>query len=221
MKPQIMPTSRLVPIALVAALACTGWMACSNPADNVPAAAVAEPVEAPAAPVDGTAQVFTLSEGTTIGFIGSKITGSHDGGFRGFDGEITLIDGDPAGSSILLNIDATSIWTDAEKLTGHLKSADFFDIENHPTATFTSTEIATADEGYTITGNLNLHGITHSITFPATIEVGPAGVKAKAEFSLMRFDFDLVYPGKPDDLIRDEVVVKFDLVAVPAGGEDA
>jgi polyisoprenoid-binding protein YceI len=132
-----------------------------------------------------------------------------------------LIDGDPAGSSILLNIDTTTIWTDADKLTGHLMSADFFDVENHPTATFTSTEIATAEEGYTITGNLNLHGITHSITFPATIEVGPEDVKAKAEFSLMRFDFDLVYPGKPDDLIRDEVVVKFDLVAVPAGGEDA
>ena len=56
---------------------------------------------------------------------------------------------------------------------------------------------------------------------PATIEIGPDGVMAQAEFSLMRFDFDLVYPGKPDDLIRDEVVVKFDLVAVPAGGEDA
>ena len=42
-----------------------------------------------------------------------------------------------------------------------------------------------------------------------------------AEFSLMRFDFGIVYPGKKDDLIRDEVVVKFDLVATPAGEQDA
>jgi polyisoprenoid-binding protein YceI len=189
-----------------------GALACSNPADNVPSAEVAEPEEAPVA---SAGQVFHVAEGTTISFIGSKITGSHDGGFHGFEGEINVVDGDPALSSVHLVIDTTSLWSDTEKLTGHLKSPDFFDVETYPTATFTSSEIVAAEEGYRITGNLDLHGVTKSITFPAAITVSPDQVTAQAEFSLMRFDFGIVYPGKPDDLIRDEVVVKFDLVALP------
>jgi polyisoprenoid-binding protein YceI len=207
--------------AVVATLAMTGWMACSNPADNVPAAAVADPVAAPEAQATGSSLTYTLAEATTISFTGSKITGIHEGGFSGFEGTITMVEGDPLRSSMQLTIDTSSMWTDSDKLTGHLKSSDFFDVENHPTATFTSTEIVPAAEGYVITGNLDLHGITHSITFPAAIEIAPDTVTAKAEFSLMRFDFGIVYPGKKDDLIRDEVVVKFDLVATPAGEQDA
>ena len=63
----------------------------------------------------------------------------------------------------------------------------------------------------------DLHGVTKSITFPATIEVGPEQVMARAEFAIKRFDFNIEYKGKADDLIRDDVVIKFDLVAMPAG----
>lgn len=187
--------------------------ACANPADNVPAAAVAEPTEtSPSA----EGQVFQLVEGSTVGFIGSKITGSHKGGFRGIQGEISVVDGDPAQSTVHLEIDTTTLWADNEKLTGHLKSPDFFDVETHPTAEFISTEIVAAEQGYTITGNLNLHGVTKSISFPATIHVEDGQVRAQAEFSIMRFDFKIEYAGRADDLIRDEVVINFDVTAVPA-----
>jgi polyisoprenoid-binding protein YceI len=162
-------------------------------------------------------RIFTVGEGSTVGFIGSKITGSHEGGFHGVGGDITLVHGDPAKSSVRLEIDTTTLWADDDKLTGHLKSPDFFDVEKFPRATFTSTSIAPAEGGFTVTGNLDLHGVKKSITFPAQIEAGADKVTAKAEFSVMRFDFGIVYPGKPDDLIRDEVVVKFDVVATPAG----
>ncbi len=109
-------------------------------------------------------------------------------------------------------IDTTSIWADNERLTGHLKSADFFDVEKHPKATFESTAIAANDDGtYTLTGNLELRGITKQISFPATIEIDDNGFSATAEFALNRMDFDIKYPGKPDDLIRDEVLIKLDL----------
>ena len=116
-----------------------------------------------------------------------------------------------------MSFDTTSLWSDNDKLTGHLKSPDFFDVEKFPTATFTSTSIVAAADGFTVTGNLDLHGMQKSITFPAQIEAGAETVTAKAEFSIMRFDFGIVYPGMPDDLIRDEVVVTFDVVATPAG----
>jgi polyisoprenoid-binding protein YceI len=202
-------------LATVAALILIG-VACSNPADNVPAAEVADASAEPKA-LEG--QTFTFAEGSSVSFIGSKVTGSHDGGFNSFDGKIMLVGGDPAQSSVELTIDMNSLWSDDERLTGHLKSADFFEVETYPTATFASTEITAADEGgYLITGNLDLHGVVKSISFPAQIEVGPDSVTAQAEFSIMRFDFDVVYPGRPDDLIRDEVVIKLDIVAGPEAG---
>ena len=61
-----------------------------------------------------------------------------------------------------------------------------------------------------------MHGVTKSITFPAAIEMAEGEVRASAEFFVKRFDWNIVYPGKPDDLIRDEVVIRLDLVATPA-----
>jgi len=199
--------------------------ACSNPADHVPAAHVAEAGDhaghgdAPAAAAAGMeGEVFTLGEGSSIGFVGSKITGSHDGGFHGFEGWINLVDGDPAKSQVEIEIDTTTLWADNEKLTGHLKSPDFFDVEKFPTAMFTSTQILPEGNGYVIVGDLDLHGVTKEISFPAEIIVEPDRITARTEFSIKRYDFDIVYPGSPDDLIRDEVVVKLDLVAQPPEG---
>lgn len=210
---------RPILVLFAAVLLLPSMLACANPADDVPSAEVSEAAGAPAAAGDMAAggRVYRIGEGSTVGFIGSKITGSHDGGFHGFDGQIIVVDGDPAQSSVRLEIDTTTLWANDDRLTGHLKSPDFFDVEKFPKATFTSTSIVPAGEGYTVTGNLDLHGVRKSISFPARIEAGPDKVTARAEFSIMRFDFGIVYPGKPDDLIRDEVVVKFDVMATPAG----
>ncbi len=183
---------------------------CANPADDVPAAEVSEAEESGAAP---SGEEFSIGEASTVGFTGSKVTGSHDGGFKGFEGSITLVDGDPTQSSIQFTIDTTTLWADNEKLTGHLKSPDFFDAENFPTASFQSTEIAAADEGYTVTGNLELHGVTKSISFPAQIAIEPGQITATSEFSIMRFDFDIAFKGPADNLIRDEVVIRLHMVA--------
>ncbi len=200
---------------LAAGLLILGSAACSNPADSVPAADVSDATTTPA-PVETSGQTFTIGEGSAIMFIGSKITGQHEGGFRGFTGEINLVDRDPAKSQVNISIDTTTLWADNEKLAGHLMSPDFFDVANFPTATFTSTEIVPEGDGYKVTGTLDLHGVTRTISFPAGITVSPDGVSVNAEFSIMRFDFDIIYPGKTDDLIRDEVVIKLDLAAVPA-----
>ena len=187
---------------------------CADPAADAPDAVVEEPAAAPAPAAEETvdAEVYALSEDSTIGFVGSKVTGSHEGGFKSFTGTVSVAGGMPEGSSVEVTIDTTSMWSDNDKLTGHLKSADFFDVENHPTATFESTAIAANDDGtYTLTGNLELRGITKQISFPATIQVSENGFSATAEFALNRMDFDIKYPGKPDDLIREEVLVKLDL----------
>ncbi|HAV62569.1 MAG TPA: YceI family protein [Verrucomicrobiales bacterium] len=197
-------------LAAAALISLTG---CSDPAEDVHKSSASAPAENVTAST-GNGREFVLGPGTTIGFVGSKVTGSHEGGFTNVTGTIAVSDGRIVGSPEF-QIDMASTWSDNDRLTGHLKSPDFFDVANHPTSTFT---VATIEEGTptaTVTGNLALHGVTKSIAFPATINVGADAVNVQAEFAINRKDFGITYPGRPDDLIRDNVVIKLSLAAVP------
>ena len=201
-------------LLLTAAITLT---ACPDPAADAPAAEV-RPAAETSDPVPAAAgtETLTIDRATSsVGFTGAKVTASHDGRFTEFAGTIDL---DPArveASRVRVTIQMASVQIDPDRLRGHLLSPDFFDAERIPTATFESTRIAAGGEGgtHTITGNLTLHGVTREISFPANVEVGDREVRARAEFSINRRDFDIVYPGMPDDLIRDGVVIRFDVRA--------
>ena len=194
----------------------------TDPGKDRSHAQVAEPAalgaeKASAAKPGSATHVFSQAD-SKISFVGAKVTGKHDGGFQTFSGTIQLVDGDPTRSTVTVEIDNASITTDSERLTGHLKSDDFFDVARFPKTRFTSTQIKTGGEGgatHTVTGNLELHGVTKAITFPATIRVNGERVEVDAEFAINRKDFGIVYAGKPDDLIRDNVLIKLELRADP------
>ena len=194
-------------------------LGCSNPADKVPGASVgpaASSAKTGRETSNEPGQYFAFGpESAAIEFIGSKVTGSHRGGFRNFAGEFRVVNGLLADSGNKIVIDTASLWADNNRVMGHLKTPDFFDVAKYPTATFMSTSIKQTQNGSTVTGNLSLHGITKEISFPATIQIAPDGVNVTAEFFLNRFDFEIKYPGKPDDLIRKEVVLKLNIKAVP------
>jgi polyisoprenoid-binding protein YceI len=206
------------PLALLSVGLALG-IGCSNPADNVSAAKVGSNADQSKTKAPGatTAKRYTFSpEGSKIEFVGSKVTGSHNGGFKKFDGELFGANGKLQGSGNKVTIDTTSVWADNDRLTGHLKSADFFDTEKFPTATFVTTDISQQGTNANVTGNLTLHGITKQISFPASIRVSEQAIEMRANFSLNRLDFEMKYPGKADDLIRKEVVLKLDIKAAPA-----
>ena len=196
-------------ISFCAALAL--FAACANPADNAPKAVVSE-AATPA--VMNTTQGTRLSfstEGSTLDFTGSKVTGIENGTFKKFTGAIDLVEGKPEKSRVEVVIDLSSVDAKIGKLTEHLKSPDFFDVAKFPQATFASTEIKSGGEKgatHTVTGTLDLHGVKKALTFPATIKVEADGVSVVSEFAINRKDFGIVYAGKADDLIRDEVVLK-------------
>lgn len=207
--------------ALAVLTLASGVTACDNPAADAPAAEVGETTEvaeSPAAPAAG-AVTYTLTEDSQIEWTASKVTRSHDGTFPDVEGTISLVDGAPEASSVEVTIDTTTLTSDTDQLTTHLKSADFFDVEAHPEASFRSTAVTPQDDGtYQVTGVLAMHGQSKEITFPATIEVADDAVHAQAEFSINRFDWEIDYAGAADDLIRDEVLLKFDLRAERAEG---
>ena len=154
---------------------------------------------------------YTINEtNSKVGFVGAKITGKHVGSFQKFAGTIDLVGGKAETSKVTIDIDMASLKTDQEKLDTHLKSKDFFAVDTFPKAHFVSTSIVAGGANgatHTITGNLELHGVTKSIGFPAKISIAADGVTATAEFTINRKDFGILYPGKVDDLIKDDVVI--------------
>lgn len=211
-------------VSLAAALLLTQ---CKSELDGKPAAKVAEAkgadtkgadagkgADTKAAAPTGEAKALKLDAGASkIGFVGRKLTGDHTGDFKTFTGDAKVAGKEP--TEVTFTVETASVTSDAEDLTKHLKSPDFFDVEKFPKASFASTKIAAkAGEGgmtHEITGDLELHGVKKSITFPAKISVDERGAKGSAEFTINRKDFGIVYPGKPDDLIKDEVLLKLDL----------
>jgi len=203
-----------------AAVACL-IAGCSDPADQVHKTSGTEPQKTGSSLTKGGKEYVIRGAQSTIGFVGSKVTGSHNGGFKNFAGKINS-DGSQVVGTPEIKINMESIWADNPRLTGHLKSPDFFDVQTFPVASFTVTSIQPSGADQKVTGNLNLHGVTKSIEFPAKIQTGSGAVTVNAEFAINRKDFNINYPGKPNDLIRDNVVIKLDLKATPGapGPED-
>ncbi len=190
--------------------------ACDDPADHAPAARVERASPAPVPDTAGDRQELAIDAAhSSVGFTGSKVTASHDGRFGDFSGTVRLDPASIEASGVSITIQRSSLAIEPQRLHDHLLSPELFDAARFPTATFESTRIARGGEGgtHTVTGNLALHGETRAITFPATIEVSDTDVHARAEFTINRRDFGIIYPGMPDDLIRDDVVVRFDVHA--------
>lgn len=128
-----------------------------------------------------------------------------------------------------LQVNPTSVSEEGKKhtdLEGHLKNADFFDVEKYPSAVFVITKVAPFDntqstsqiQGATnlISGNLTLKDSTLNIAFPAKITISEDQVSAKAKFTIDRTAWGLNYKteGSPENwAISREVDVEFDLKA--------
>jgi polyisoprenoid-binding protein YceI len=209
--PTLIGTSTL---ALVLALAACD----NNPSKGKAQATTAEPLAAAAVPASAAKYTFSNAD-SKIDFVGAKVTRKHDGSFQSFTGSVNLVDNNPEKSSVSTEIDVGSLKTDEEKLTAHLKTADLLDVAKYPKATFASTSIKSggpAGATHTVTGNFQLHGVTKSISFPATVRFDANAVAVDAEFAINRKDFSIVYPGMPDDLIKDDVLLKLHLHASKA-----
>lgn len=126
-------------------------------------------------------------------------------------------------SSVTAELDATTVDTGNADRDGHLKTADFWDVEKNPTWTFTTTSAAAVDGDFVITGDLTINGVTKSValvteyTGSATDAYGNprAGFEASTEFS--RKEFGLTWNAALEAggvLVSDKVKVDLDLSAI-------
>jgi polyisoprenoid-binding protein YceI len=125
----------------------------------------------------------------------SKVRGSFDKVSGTVTGDLSR----PETAQVEVTIDASSINTGNAKRDDHLRSADFFDIEKYPAITFKSKKIEKAADGYRMTGDLTMHGVTKEVVLvvdppAAPIQVGKAwrsGTSASTRVD--RKDFGLTW----------------------------
>jgi polyisoprenoid-binding protein YceI len=145
------------------------------------------------------------------------------GNFTGFTGTVSLGSNGDIPAQIEGAVDATSVDTREEKRDGHLRSADFFDVENFPQITFKSTSITGSGSDFTAVGDLTIRGTTKSITLKG--EVGghttdPWGndrIGYSATTRINRKDFGVSFNQALETggvMVSDEVDIALEISAV-------
>lgn len=159
---------------------------------------------------------------STLNWTAKKVGGQHNGTVKIANGSLQVNGKKLVGGNFVM--DMTSI-TDLditkpesnEKLTGHLKSEDFFSVEKHPTSTFKITKAApisgakAGQPNYNITGDLTIKGTTNPVTFPAMVKVDGSNAEATAKIEVDRIKYDIKYRsgllGTAADKIIDDIFV--------------
>ncbi|GER66709.1 polyisoprenoid-binding protein [Weizmannia acidilactici] len=142
----------------------------------------------------------------------SKVKGS----FQKFEADIEADPQDLTSAKISFTVDASSIHTKNADRDNHLRSADFFDVENYPNITFVSKSVTkTGANTYDVTGDLTIHGVTKEETFKVTFEglsknpmSGAETAGFSAEGSVKRSDYGLTWNAALETggvLVGDEI----------------
>jgi polyisoprenoid-binding protein YceI len=146
------------------------------------------------------------------------------GRFSDFSGTIDLDDAQPERSSVSITIQAASIDTSEPSRDAHLRSADFFSVDEFATLTFASSQISRAgDDRFNVTGDLTIRGVTRQIVVPVTL-LGKASdpwgnerLAFEAEFTINRKEFGLNWNAALETggfLVGDDVRVTLSIQAI-------
>jgi polyisoprenoid-binding protein YceI len=148
------------------------------------------------------------------------------GKFTGISGVLHRFDADHTKSDLEVSIDISTVNTQDEKRDGHLKSADFFDAEKFPAMTFKSTHIEKKGDGFAVTGDLTIHGVTKPVVLnveevsePAKDPWGNTRIGLSATAKINRKDFGLGWNAPLEAggvLVGEEVSITLDVQFIKA-----
>lgn len=147
------------------------------------------------------------------------------GRFSEFEGAIDFNTDSPEKSSVRLTIQATSVDTNQPDRDNHLRSGDFFLVDQFPTLTFEGTRIVRTEGGYDVTGTLTIRGVSKTITLPVTLlgaakdPWGNEKIAFETETTINRKDFGLNWNAALETgglLVGDEVRISASVQAVAA-----
>ncbi|MGW2340975.1 YceI family protein [Streptomyces sp. NPDC001661] len=162
---------------------------------------------------------------TTLGFVARHAMVTNvKGSFSDFTGSLHLDGSDPAKSTASFDVQMASISTGNEDRDGHLKSADFFKIDEFPTMTFRSTSAESlGGDDYRITGDLTILGTTKPLSIDlefngvAKDPFGNERVGFEGKTEILRSEWGLTWNAALETggvLISDKIKLNFDISAI-------
>jgi len=184
-----------------------------------------EQFDAPTAAVEDISGDYTIDPThTRLGFsTRHAMVTTVRGHFTDFEGTAHIDTANPAASSVKLTIQAGTVDTGVADRNGHLVSADFFDVETHPTITFSSTKVERDGSDWAITGDLTIKGETKSVTVEfeesgsARDPFGNLRVGFEGAVAVNRKDWNLVWNAALETggvLVSEKVKLEFDVSAI-------
>jgi polyisoprenoid-binding protein YceI len=167
---------------------------------------------------------------STVGFaVKHMVVTTVRGQFNKFSSTVTLNKDDPGKSAVELKVDPASINTNNEKRDGHLKSADFFDVQKCPDMTFKSNKVEKSGDKYKVTGNLTMHCVTKPLTLDASFTdqpikspSGTAVYPGSATGKLKRSEWGLAWNKALETggaVVSDDVSLELDFEYLPKAAE--
>jgi len=182
-----------------------------------------------------TTQTTTTTTGTSVWAIDAShsmvefgvkhlMVSTTKGRFTDITGTVTVDENDVTKSKVDVTIKVDSLSTFDEKRDGHLKSPDFFDVENYPTITFKSTKIEPrSSDRIDVTGDITIHGVTRQLTLQAefngrgTSPWGSEVIAYSAETSISRKDFGMEWNAALEAggvVVGDKVKIAIEVEAI-------
>lgn len=169
---------------------------------------------------------------SSLGWLGKKVGGQHNGTIALKEGTVLVRGNQLVGGTFVANMASlkNTDLTDADynaKLVGHLKSDDFFGVEQYPTATFVITSVKALKgdangNNALVSGNLTIKGKTNPLSFPAKVGVKNGVAAASGVATIDRSKYDVKYGSTlfgaaADKAIDDNFTLSFNVIAKPSG----
>jgi polyisoprenoid-binding protein YceI len=157
---------------------------------------------------------------------GQKVAGSHNGILMIKSGELMVTDGQLTGGNFEMDMSTIRVLDLSnrsmnEKLLNHLKSEDFFSVEEYPISTFAITSATLKEDStYSITGDLSIKATTAPVTFDADVEIDDGTATATATITYDRTVYGIQYGSGSffsdlgDNMINDEIEMTINLKTV-------
>jgi polyisoprenoid-binding protein YceI len=183
-----------------------------------------------------SAATYTITEGSTLGWGGSKVVGvgAHAGTIAISEGSISVENGNITAGNFTIDMKKIVVSDSAmpdeykQKLIGHFSADDFFNTEKFPTAKFEITAVkaeANGENTHVISGNLTLRDSTKNINIPAAVSIADGKLTAKGTTTINRLDWGVNYDkasmsltekaqaALKNGVVSKDITISFDLTA--------
>jgi len=166
---------------------------------------------------------------SSVDWLGTKVTGQHNGNLELKKGEVTIEKGKLKSGRFIFDMTSIKVldiedkkWN--RKLEQHLKDKDFFGVKHYPTAVFEFNQASPIKEtkkgepNYHIKGDLTIKSITHALEFNARVDLKKSGSHASGKIIVDRTKYGIRYKsgkffeGLGDKAIHDEFIITFDVI---------